>query len=878
MSTALRARRLWLAPGLVALFGWLVSATPAQAQKLFFSEYVEGSSNNKALEIYNPSPDPVDLAAQGYVVQMYFNGSASAGLTIALSGTVAPGGVFVLAQSSADAAILAIANQTNGSGWFNGDDAVVLRMGGSSGELADVIGQVGFDPGTEWGTGLVSTADNTLRKKATVCRDIDTADVFDPSAQWDGFAINTFSGLGSHVANAGVCTDVPPPPPPPPTLEIYQIQGNGMASPYAGQRVETLGAVVTARAPNGFFMQTPDARADADGETSNGIFVFTSSAPAVQIGDEVNVLGTVSEYFNLTEMGNPGLAITVVATGQPLPTVVAFGSTTPSPDQPQPATELERYEGMLVRVEGGVVSAPTDRFGDFALVATGARPFREPGIVYPGLPGLPVWDANPEIFEIDPNALGLPDVQVPAGASITLAEGPLSFAFGDYQIWPTALQIAPSTLVRPVRARVPGELTVASQNLFRLFVNDPDIPDATEVPYAVRLEKASRQVREILGAPDVVAVQEVNSLLELTDLALRISADDASLHYTAYLLEGNDVGGIDVGYLVRDTVQVLSIEQFGALDTLSVDGSLLNDRPPLVLTAEYVGNGVPFPLTVINVHQRSLSGIEGTSTTAQRVRQKRFEQALTLSQFIQSRQVLDPSMRIVVVGDFNAFEFTDGYVDVMGQLTGNLDPAGALLAGTDELNPDFTNWTVNLAPAERYSFVNDGSAQTLDHALTTATLGSFVRTYEHSRGNADAPFALQGDTTTAARISDHDGSVLFVMTDFDADGVPDDLDNCPATANADQIDSDGDGLGDACDADDDNDGVLDGVDNCRITPNPDQRDTDGDGAGDACDAAIGPPTDKDQCKDQNWRLFNTPVFRNQGQCVSYVESNRPTLR
>jgi predicted extracellular nuclease len=156
----------------------------ASATELFFSEYIEGSSNNKALEIYNGTGVPIDLGAAGYSVQMFFNGSASAGLTIALTGTVAAGDVFVLAQSSANTTILAQADQTNGSGWFNGDDAVVLRKGTTA---VDAIGQIGFDPGTEWGTGLASTADNTLRRMASVCAgDPDGSDVFDPAAEWDG--------------------------------------------------------------------------------------------------------------------------------------------------------------------------------------------------------------------------------------------------------------------------------------------------------------------------------------------------------------------------------------------------------------------------------------------------------------------------------------------------------------------------------------------------------------------------------------------------------------------------------------------------------------------------------------------------------------------
>jgi predicted extracellular nuclease len=156
----------------------LVAPVAANAADLFFSEYIEGSSNNKALEIYNGTGADVNLGTSGYNVQMFFNGSAAAGLTINLTGTVADGDVFVIAQATADAAILAQADQTNGAGWFNGDDAVVLRKGTT---VLDVIGQIGFDPGTEWGTGLISTADNTIRRKTSVTGgDTNGLDVFNP--------------------------------------------------------------------------------------------------------------------------------------------------------------------------------------------------------------------------------------------------------------------------------------------------------------------------------------------------------------------------------------------------------------------------------------------------------------------------------------------------------------------------------------------------------------------------------------------------------------------------------------------------------------------------------------------------------------------------
>jgi predicted extracellular nuclease len=184
---------------LVLLVG--VQRAHSAPTELFFSEYIEGTSNNKALEIYNGTGAQVDLGAAGYSVQMFFNGSGTAGLTINLAGTVANGDVFVLAQSLASAAILAQADQTNGSGWFNGDDAVVLRHGST---VLDVIGQVGVDPGTEWGSGLTSTADNTLRRKGAIeAGDADGSDPFDPAAQWDGYATDTFDGLGSHTITTG---------------------------------------------------------------------------------------------------------------------------------------------------------------------------------------------------------------------------------------------------------------------------------------------------------------------------------------------------------------------------------------------------------------------------------------------------------------------------------------------------------------------------------------------------------------------------------------------------------------------------------------------------------------------------------------------------
>ena len=222
----LRLRLLTAAAALLALsFAGGANAAPSE---LFFSEYIEGSSNNKALEIYNGTGATVDLSAQSYNVQMFFNGSTSAGLTINLTGSVAAGDVFVLAQASANAAILGQADQTNAAGWFNGDDALVLRKGTT---VIDTIGQIGFDPGTEWGSGLTSTADNTLRRKLLIeAGDPNGSDVFDPAIQWDGFATDNSRGLGAHPGL--------PPEPAPTVLTTTPTDGEanfGLNSPLSVQ-------------------------------------------------------------------------------------------------------------------------------------------------------------------------------------------------------------------------------------------------------------------------------------------------------------------------------------------------------------------------------------------------------------------------------------------------------------------------------------------------------------------------------------------------------------------------------------------------------------------------------------------------------------------
>ena len=177
------------------------SAAPADIcpTDLFFSEYIEGSSNNKALEIYNGTGSDITMTDH-YSVALYSNGATDPSRTLDLDGVIADGDVYVIVNSSAAQDILDEADVTSAVTFFNGDDAIALYK---DGVLIDVIGQIGTDPGSEWGSGDTTTKEHTLvRKSYIMAGDTDGSDAFDPADEWDGYPQDTFGYLGSHTIDA----------------------------------------------------------------------------------------------------------------------------------------------------------------------------------------------------------------------------------------------------------------------------------------------------------------------------------------------------------------------------------------------------------------------------------------------------------------------------------------------------------------------------------------------------------------------------------------------------------------------------------------------------------------------------------------------------
>jgi len=540
-------------------------------------------------------------------------------------------------------------------------------------------------------------------------------------------------------------------------LPISAVQGGGDASPYLGQSV-TVRGVVTALTDQGFFLQTPDGERDGDDATSEGIFVYTGAAPAFLVADAVELTARVQEYNGLTELTGPG-GVSVLASGVPLPAPVAFDAALPSPHQPWPAAALERFEGMLVEVADGFVTGPADDEGSFLVVAGGYRAMREPGIAWPGLEGLPVWDGNPEVLTVY-TAHSLAREDVWAGARVSVSGG-LSEYRGLYELVPAQLTVTRQASVPALAASVPGELRLATWNLRRLF-DDQDAPGVDDTvlqpaTYELRLAKAASFVTEVLARPDVLVVQEVENAGVLARLG-ELAADPAwGAPYRPVLLDGDDPSGLDVGVLLAPGIAAGEPVQLGRGESFSYGGASYRifDRPPLVLQVEMPAPAGAWPFTVVAVHLRSLLGVEDDDFA----RTKRQAGARWLAEWLAPVLDADPTARLAVVGDFNAFQFSDGFVDVLGEIAGAPDPAGALYPAEDRFDPDLVNPIVGLPPDERYTYVLNGNGEALDHALLSRGLASHLAAVAVGRGCADAPevaTAREG----AAGASDHDALVV----------------------------------------------------------------------------------------------------------------------
>ena len=316
-STSLERGLVWLVALILALGAMfpLASRMPVRAQStdLFISEYIEGSSNNKAIEIYNGTGAAVNL--DGYTLELYSNGAPVATQTLAPSGPVADGDVYVIAHPSANSLIQGQADLLTSTVInFNGDDAVVLKH---SGTVIDVFGQVGLDPGEFWGTDPNTTQNHTLTRKPTV-HDGDplASNAFDPTVEWDFHPQDDSTFLGSHtVSDVELPTD--------PTGVGAADPNNVMVGENTvltvavtpGENPTSSGVTVTADlGPIGgdAAQAFVDDGSGNDATAGDLVFTFTATVGDVEVGDKV-ITATIEDaedrsgtaLINLTVAGAP---------------------------------------------------------------------------------------------------------------------------------------------------------------------------------------------------------------------------------------------------------------------------------------------------------------------------------------------------------------------------------------------------------------------------------------------------------------------------------------------------------------------------------------------------------------------------------------------
>ncbi|WP_020410846.1 ExeM/NucH family extracellular endonuclease [Hahella ganghwensis] len=779
--------------GILALQPLVVSA----ATDLYFSEYVEGSSNNKALELYNNTGAEVDLSA--YEIQFYFNGSSTPGATLNLTGVVPDGEVFVVANSNAVADILDVADFTSSVGFFNGDDAITLLNGGV---VVDVIGQIGVDPGSEWGAGDTSTQNNTLRRQAAVADgDTDPYDTFDPASQWVGFANDSFDNLGSYSsdpddgggddgdASAGICGDTA-------TL-ISVVQGTENTSPIVGDEVIVEG-VVTGQRDGGFFIQEELKDEDGNAASSEGIFVLSNDT--AESGHKVRVLGTVTESYGLTEIASvqdvvdcgTGEAVTQVQIAFPL----SEGQT------------LEPYEGMVVSVNDLRVTNINNlwRYGEIGL--SHALKVQPTELFAPGTEGYErvIEENNRNVIYVEDNSgSSYPErISYYPGFSyanpirindLVSASGPLNFSYGLYRINPQN-DIVVLNDRESAPDLMPGNLSIASFNVLNYFNGQPTADGGVTFDYpenrgAENQEEFDLQKARIVEAlirldSDIVGLMEiendgfdnVSAIQSLVDaLNINMSEDDAySFIATA---DASPVGSdaIAVGLIYRSSVVTptgnaakipMPIQDLG-------NGETQKMRTALLQSFRHIETGQEVAVVVNHLKSKGSKCFEDLNSPSQIDSAQGSCNALRVSAAVTLGNALaeaDLPERVMILGDLNSYSAEDP----IAVLT-DYDPAERGYTIKTAVNTDADKGTsvevtetfgyVNVAEAFdpegfSYWYYDSGQIGSLDHILVNTALLEDVIDATHWNINAPEAYQLQYDQALT-HYRDEDG---YAFTDI----------------------------------------------------------------------------------------------------------------
>ncbi len=274
------------------------------------------------------------------------------------------------------------------------------------------------------------------------------------------------------------------------------------------------------------------------------------------------------------------------------------------------------------------------------------------------------------------------------------------------------------------------EFTLVSQNLNRFFDDHDDHARYEKVlSHQHYLRRIRQLVQRIAGAyhlPDVIALQEVENRRILDDVSRQVE-QQTGIDYKTVLIEGNDLSGIDVGYLVKSRYRLKRISALFRSRLAQHSHSPLFARPPLSI--DICRRDC---LTIINVHLRSMRGLR-SGEKRNYIREKRRLQAQTLARWINDFQHRYPHKPLIVTGDFNALTPSDRYVDVIGTIIGKPDQKRPRLKSPDLIAHDLINASNSLPKRKRYSYRYHRKRQQIDYLLISQNLARALKRISFSK-------------------------------------------------------------------------------------------------------------------------------------------------
>lgn len=552
-------------------------------------------------------------------------------------------------------------------------------------------------------------------------------------------------------------------------IPICTIQGDYFTSNYIGQIVRTRGVVfadLDSTSNKGFFIQQNNC--DGDPATSDGIFIdLGEKQEIVNAGDNVEVQGVVLEDYGNTEISVITGTVTILSTDVELPQSQELH---PPIDNTTSRWYFESIESMAVSLDDALVVGPTSSLGDTWVIRDDLGISR----VYQDDTGTGevVCISEEGLLQIEPEGA--------VGDRLLFLNGVMAYSYGDFCLLLTSQPAVITTTITTSPPLTPSNqqtITLATLNLHSLSdtVNDPNTDDSVvNFPtYTRRLQKHARLIHDVLGEPDLLAVQEVENETVLKDLA---AFHEIEANYQQLLVNGPDLRGEDVALLYRsDRVEIIESETYQGCTTLVdglgvdgnqdvhnpenastcdsngdniLDGNRLFSRPPLrVRVKVYTGNygnslsesdWVELTLLINHFKSKYEDGSINEYTLPRRLQEAQF-----IAGLVQSLHNAEPTHPIFVLGDLNDFP--------------NSQPVNILTsAGLHDL-------TQTISHDERFTYNYQGVSQVLDYILYYPTPGISPMEMQVFHVNADYPYVLQGDPTTLYRASDHDPLLVTLL-------------------------------------------------------------------------------------------------------------------